>query len=271
MAYLPCVLAGALLGATYIFPAAAAQAARDGLSLWARSLLPSLGPAMALCLFLCSRFPGKRMPVLFSAFLCGSPGGARLLRDLPHSPGTALHDAALTGVLSPLFFLSTLSQWLQSQNAALLIYICHLAGAKMAALFFRKEKSSPAAPSPLSLPKCAEQAIFALLQVGYYVMLGSVAARMAACALPHLPGKAAALLQCLMEITGGIPSLLPYGPSLPFLCALLSFGGFSVLMQNLAFWKEKGVTALQLTGIRLLHGLLSFLLCYFLQFLPFFG
>lgn len=271
MRFLPCVLAGSLLGALYVFPMEAALAAREGLAAWAFSIVPSLGPAMALCLFLSTHLPGKRALQVLGAFLCGSPGGARLMQENAYGPGGALHDAALTGVISPLFFLSTLAGWLENGKAALLLYFCHGAGAVITSLCIKRPEILPGKNLPLSLPQCAEKAVFSLLQVGYYVMLGTVAARMLSCALPGLPPKATAFVQCLMEVCGGARQLLSHSPSLPLISFVTSFGGLSILMQNFSLWKEKGVSAPSLLGVRLMHGAISFLLCFFLQNLPFFG
>lgn len=271
MPFFSCIVVGALLGALYIFPQPAAEAALDGLNAWAFSILPSLGPAMALCLYLCSHLPGKRPLQLLSAILCGSPGGARLMQENTYRAKGALHDAALTGVISPLFFLSTLSRWMQNQRATLLLYFCHLCGACLSALCISKEAAPPAASAPLSLPKCVQQAVTALLQVGYYVMLGFVSARMAACAFPYLPSFISGLFQGALEVTGGARQMISSGCSLPLLCGMVSFGGLSILMQNHAYWKEKGISLVQLAAVRLLHGTLSGILCFLLQNLPFFG
>lgn len=271
MHFLPCVLAGGMLGAMYVFPMEAAAAAREGLTAWAVSIVPSLGPAMALCLYITTHLPGKRALQVLGAFLCGSPGGARLMQENAYTPGTALHDAALTGVISPLFFLSTLAGWMENEKAALLLYGCHVLGACLLARFIKRPVLSPGKTIPLSLPQCAERAVSSLLQVGYYVMLGTVSARMAACALPELSPQTAALVQCLLEVCGGVKQLLSLSPSLPLLSFVTSFGGLSILMQNFSLWKEKGISIGSLLGVRLLHGAFSFLLCFFLQNLPFFG
>lgn len=271
MGFLPCILAGALLGALYIFPLQAAQAARDGLSTWAASIVPTLGPSMALCLFLCSHMPGKRFVKILSAFLCGSPGGAKLMQNDVYPSQGALHDAALTGVVSPAFFLSALPLWLENKRTAFLLYACHLAGAVLSAFCIRKDVPSSGKALPLSLAQCVQQAVSALLQVGYYIMLGTVTARLFACAFPRLSARHAALVQCILEFSGGTKQLLSLSFPLPVVTGLISFGGLSVLMQNHAYWKTKGLSVFQLMAVRALHGSFSFLLCFFLQNLPFIG
>lgn len=271
MSFFPWIFTGALLGSLYVFPIEAAEAAREGLHTFSTFLLPTLGPSMALCLYLCSRLPGKRTLQIPASLLCGSPGGARILQENRYTTKGALHDAALTGVLSPQFFLSTLSGWLGNPSKAYLVYFCHIAGALLSALCIRKENVLPNTAAPLSLPECVYKAALSLLQVGYYVMLGTVAARMAASAFPDAPPFLAGCIQCLLEITGGAKCLIGLYAPLPLLCFFLSFGGLSILLQNAAFWKESGVSAFHLAGVRLMHGFFSGILCFFLQKLPFFG
>lgn len=273
MSYFSCMFAGALLGCICIFPSEAAKAAWDGLSLWAKGVVPSLGPAMALCLFLCSRFRGNRGLQVFSAFLCGSPGGAKMIQSNDYGAALPLRDAALTGVMSPGFFLGVMGLWLENQRAAIILYFCHVAGACVSALCIKKAPALPGESTALSLPECALQSVQALLCAGYFIMLGTVCAGMCRCALPFLPEGISILLQCLLEVTGGTKLLIGASPTLlyPLLCAATSFGGLSILMQNLAFWQEKGITFLHLCSLRLLHAAVSFLLCFLLQILSVFG
>lgn len=262
-----------MLGCLYVFPQEAAASARDALALFGNALVPTLGPCMVLCLFLCSRLPGSGLFPIISGFLCGSPGGAKMMQGNDWGGKIPRREMALTGVMSPAFFLGTLSGWLASQRIACLLYFCHVLGAVLSALCMRKVPSVASEKTPLSLFACIGQSIQALLQVGYFVMLGTVASRMCACALPFLPEGVLVFLQSLMEVTGGARAVISLSPGLlyPLLSAATSFGGLSILMQNLSFWQEKGVTFVQLTLVQLLHAAISFLLCFFLQILSLFG
>lgn len=265
MGFLPYFCAGALLGAVYVFPERAAAAAREGLAMWAGSVAPGLGPAMALCSYLCSRAKGRGMAVAASV-LCGSPGGAKLMAKPGEKGQNAMHDAALCGIMSPMFFLGAMAGWLGDKKAAALVYACHLAGAFFTAMCFpgsKKQKESV----PLGFMQCVEQSVKALLQVAFLLMLGAVAAEMAACAFPFLPEQAKIMLQCTLEVTGGVKKLIDLRPDglLPRVCAFTAFGGLSILMQNYAYWKETGLKGAALAMIQLLHGGISFVLCFFLQ------
>ena len=261
---------GVLAGAMIAFPGEAAEAAGQGLALWARAVAPVLGPFMACMLMLTSRIRGGMALKTLLSWLCGSPGGARLMQGTGLSGPSALRAAAMTGTMSPMFFLGTVSAWLNSPAAGRLILICHIAGALLLGLCVGKSDSpAPAAPAPMPLATALRESALALLTVALCMMLGCVAARMAACAFPRLPPGLGAALQCALEVTAGVKALIAAGlPHTPVLiCAACSFGGLSILLQNAAFWQESGVTLGQLFLLRLLHGLLSGCICFILFYL----
>lgn len=255
---------GVLAGAMIAFPGEAAGAALHAMELWASSVAPVLGPFMACMLLTVPRLPGGQWTRTALAWLMGSPGGARLMQTVKPTGRGALRLAAMTGTMSPMFFLGTLASWLGSPEAARLILICHWLGALGVGCCIRGEKAAVCAPpAPLSLAQAMGDTARALLMIGVCMMLGSAAARLIACALPFLPPGASAAAQCLAEVTSGVKSLIGLRTSwtAPLTCAACSFGGLSLLMQNAAFWQEGGVTAGQLFVLRALHGLLSGTLC----------
>ena len=255
---------GALAGAMLVYPVQAAEAAWGALRLWGRSVAPVLGPFMVCMLMLTSRLGGGPWLRGLLSWLCGSPAGARLMQPLALTGRTALRFAALSGTMSPMFFLGTVSSWLHSPAAGRLILLCHWLGALILSLCIpaRAAASAPASP-PLALSAALRDSALALLTVCMCMMLGTVAARMAACALPSLPPWAAIGLQCVLEVASGIQALAAASPPLliPFACAAASLGGLSLLLQNAAFWQESGVSLPSLAALRLCHGLISFLLC----------
>ena len=256
---------GALAGAMLVFPAQAAEAAWQGIVLWARSVAPVLGPFMACMLMLTTRTRGGLELKTALGWLCGSPGGARLMQTSKLRGPAALRAAAMTGTMSPMFFLGTLSAWLESPAAGRLILVCHILGALLLGLCMaRGKKEQVPPPEPMPLGTALRESALALLTVGLCMMLGCAASRMAACALPHLPAEAAVAVQCLLEVTAGLRALIDLRPPLliPLSCAACSFGGLSILLQNAAFWQESGVTVGQLLWLRLLHGLFSGVLCW---------
>ena len=89
-----------------------------------------------------------------------------------------------------------------------------------------------------------------------------------AAAHPEFP----AILWAILEIGGGAHALLDVSAAsdLPLLCALCSFGGLSILMQNLLFL-GKSIRPGRLLACRLLHGAAAYGICGLLvRLLPFF-
>lgn len=256
---------GALAGAMIVYPGEAAEAAFGGLSLWARAVAPVLGPFMACMLMLTTRVGGGLWLRVGLSWLCGSPGGARLMQTIHPKGRLALRCAALTGTMSPMFFLGTISAWLGNPTAGRVILACHWTGALLTGLCIPAERGEArAVAAPLPLSAALRESALALLNIALCMMLGCVAARMAACALPGLPREAAALIQCALEVTAGVRAVIDLGSPLvlPLVCAACSFGGLSLLMQNAAFWQESPITMGGLFSLRLIHGVLSGIICY---------
>ena len=255
---------GILAGMMLAFPREAAEAARQGIAVWAQAVVPVLGPFMVCALLITSRLSGSLPLKILCGWLSGSPGGARLLAGEGLRGKAALQGAALSGTMSPMFFLGTVSLWLNDPAAGPLIFFCHLCGAVLTGLIWGPlPKGKKGKAQPLPLGAALRESAQALLTVGLCMALGCAAARMVLCAAPKLPSAAAAALQCALEVTAGVQALirLKGAHSLPWVCAACSFGGLSLLMQNAAFWEESGVGFMQLLGLRLCHALAAGGLC----------
>ena len=256
---------GVLAGAMIAYPSEAARAASDALGLWAGAIAPVLGPFMACMLIIVSRLPVRPWARVLLSWLCGSPGGAKLMRAAGVSGRAALRMAAMTGTMSPMFFLGTLSVWLGDPAAARLMLACHLVGALALGLCIPAGEAAPGPPpAPVPLAAALRDTALALMAVAGCMMLGSVAARMAVCALPGMPPAVSAALQSMLEITAGVKALIALSPpfAVPLVCAVCSFSGLSLLMQNAAFWQEGGVGMGSLCALRAMHGILSGALCF---------
>jgi hypothetical protein len=232
--------------------------------LFARSVMPVLGPFMACMLLLSSRIPGGLGIRAVMGWLCGSPGGARLMQPFALRGKTALRYAAMTGTMSPMFFLGTVGRWLGSAHMGRIILLSHVLGALgMGLLFSRSSREKRPALAPMPFFLALQNSAQALLLIALCMMLGCTAAKMASCAFPGLPSAAAAMLQCTLEVTAGVRALialsLPHTPAL--VCAACSVGGLSLLLQNASFWQESGVSLGKLCLLRLGHALFAFLIC----------
>ena len=255
---------GALAGAMMVFPGESAEAARDALSLWAQAVAPVLGPFMVCMLMVSSRLNGGMALRTMMGWLCGSPGGARLMREAELRGRGALRAAAMTGTISPIFFVGTVGGWLGNRWLGWVIFVCHILGALAIGMCFRHPERRSASPaSPMPLGTALRESALALLTVALCMTLGCVAARMAACALPDMPVILRVILQCGLEVTAGVKAILslntPLAPSL--ICGACSFGGLSLLLQNAVFWQDSGVTVGWLAFLRVFHALLSGMLC----------
>lgn len=156
-----------------------------------------------------------------------------------------------------------------------------LAVAGLIRLFSRPQTTNPVGPKketlpepePVSLlaalPDSLRQAGPALLAVCGAMMLFSILAALFRQGLSALlPGWAAshpelpAIFWAVLEVGGGAHALLDASaaPDLPLLCALCSFGGLSILMQNLLFL-GKSIRPGRLLACRLLHGAAAYGIC----------
>lgn len=74
------------------------------------------------------------------------------------------------------------------------------------------------------------------------------------------------ILISLIEVTRGLYIISQSGLSvqilLPFICALISFGGLSITMQSITFLSKCKVTAWRYLAIKLTQAVISFIICY---------
>lgn len=279
------------------------DAVNGAAGVFVRSVMPALFPMMVLN-GLSARLGGREqrwMTVCF-CWLSGSPASAQRLeglRERGELPERALLPlAAATGVMSPLFLLGSLggrlpnpaggwlllaAHWLGALAAAGLAHgLNHLSRRKTADAALPEERAlRPAEPVSLltALPDSLRQAGPALLAVCGAMMLFSILAALFRQGLSALlPDWAAAhpefpaILWAVLEIGGGAHALLDVSaaPDMPLLCALCSFGGLSILMQNLLFL-GKSIRPGRLLACRLLHGAAAYGICRLLvRLLPFF-
>lgn len=266
-------------------------AVNGAVGVFVRSVMPALFPMMVLN-GLSGHLGGqeKRWMTVCFCWLSGSPASAQRLEGLWNRGEVAgrelLPMAAVTGVMSPLFFVGSLGSRLPGPAAGWMLLAAHWLGALAAAglahglnRFPRWRAADAARPEehdqtePVSLlaalPDSLRQTGPALLSVCGAMMLFSILAALFrqglsallpdwAAAHPEIP----AILWAALEIGGGAHALLDVSaaPDLPLLCALCSFGGLSILMQNLLFL-GKSIRPGKLLLVRLLHGAAAYGIC----------
>lgn len=267
------------------------NAVNGAAGVFVRSVMPALFPMMVLN-GLSARLSGRerRWMTVGFCWLAGSPASAQRLeglRERGELPERALLPlTAATGVMSPLFFVGSLGSRLPNPAGGWLLLTAHWLGALAAAglihglsrrfsptekaeTFRPEERTAGRASLLAALPDSLRQAGTALLSVCGAMMLFSILAAFFRQGISFLlPGWAAdhpevpALLWALLEIGGGAHALLDVSPTpdLPLLCALCSFGGLSIWMQNLLFL-GKSIRPGKLLLLRLLHGAAAYGVC----------
>lgn len=283
-----------LTGLLLIFSAESMQAAYQTAQVFASCVLPALFPMMVLGSLLGESLPmsasrtGSSLFQILFGFCAGSPASARQLTVLDHKqplPGATYRFLlCASGVMSPMFFTGTIANELGSRIAWMLL-ISHWLGALatglLSLLFSHLRKPvglSPAAPQTQSserrhfsalLTSAIEKAAHAQLSILGAMMVFSIIAAMFRtllfCFFPEWASAHSqwlAVVWAMMEIGGGALAVIDAfsTPPLWLLCALCSFGGLSIWLQNLLFLDGKQHPA-KLLAYRLLHGVLSGLIC----------
>ena len=264
-----------------LFSDAAMQSARAAAQTFASGVMPALFPMMVLCRLLPSSHMGKgsRFPLsaVMFGFLAGSPASAQRAEGMRKGGMSQRHFErllALTGVMSPMFFTGTLAGWMNCKSAAWIMLGAHWLGAAVAALLWervpaddRAQAAEGCAQERVTLPEAIIQSARSLLAVCGAMMLFSALAGVLQ-QLFRLPGPVFAVLYAVLEIGGGAKAVISAfaQPPCALLCALCSFGGLSIWLQNLLFVDES-IRPVKLLGMRALHGAVSYGLFSLISFL----
>ncbi len=298
------LLTGAVLLAIVlflIFPARYAGAVREGVGLWALSVLPATLPMLFLMAIFTRRklfshaanaispLSGKLFRVsgagacaaLISA-LSGYPVGARTVYDLSRAKlipeEEKLRAACLSTTSGPAFLVGAVgSGMFHSAAAGWLLFASHLAGVYLVCFFvrlFAKNQTRSvkiSAERPISLSELLSDSVLSVLCVGGAVAIFYAFGQMIAdlCAPLPLPQPAVAVLRGLLEMTGGCSLLSAERSALSLaLCAFLTtFGGVCVLVQQLAFLTQIRIPAGKFLAVKFAQGFAAALLCFGLALL----
>ncbi len=284
-----------------VFPARYARSVRDGIDLWAVSVLPATLPMFFLTAIFTRRKLFARVAKALSplsAALFGVSGGgacAALLSALSGYPVGArtVYDLSRTGVLcederfrvaclsttsGPAFLVGAVGGGMfRSAAAGWVLFLSHLMGICLVCfllrLFAKGRRRTSFVPKgeTLSLSELLSGSVLSVLCVGGAIAIFSVFGQMIAdlCAPLGLPAIPEAMLRGLLEMTAGC-SLLSSAPSalsLALCCFLVTFGGLCVLIQQLAFLTQAGISVPKFLAVKFAQGVVSALLCYVLSLL----
>lgn len=284
------------------------RAASDAAEVFAHGVMPALFPMMVLNGLSGRARGGRggTAATVLLSFMAGSPASAlRVAREIDNGRVNLRELPALlaaTGVMSPMFFVGTLAartglrgacgvmlaaHWLSALAVGLGLRIASAwssgasanEGARQSMRVHSAMSAPQSAPTGVlaALPSAIQSAAAALLSVCGAMMLFSIAAcvvrtllSLAFPAFASTNARGLAVLWALMEIGGGAYAVLDAfaAPPLPLLCALCSFGGLSICLQNLLFLGES-IRPARLLLIRALHGAAAYAICALLLALPF--
>lgn len=230
-----------------------------------------------------TREQAKRMSVLCSTsgpmFLVGSVGGAMFGSAAAGAVLLAAHLLAVIGVYLALYF----AKWRKERNAPTAMQADRPPTA-------RQSNRPPTAPTSAAgvrlsrpdtdgiLAASVQSGVLTVLYVGgtialFFVLTQALADLHALAPLEFLfslplsaagsEGAAAGLTAGLLEATQGCAAIAASGAplALPLCAFLVTFGGGSILAQQLAFLTGAGVKAGPFIGIKILQGIAAFLLC----------
>ena len=284
----------ALLALLIRFPREITDGVRQGLSLCAAAVIPSLFPFMTLCTFVvrsglhasagkrCARvmqalfrLPGSAAGAVVLGLCGGYPVGARMAAQL-YRAGSATRSQAQRICLfcvaaGPAFVIGTVGASMLGSRALgrILFLALTLSNLTLGVLLrFTDEPSAqtnvtlvPRQPLARSLCESVAAAGEAMLPLCAWILLFS-----GICAvLRRMPSGAALPLICLAEVTNGCKTGVEAGLSLPLLAAILGFGGLSVHCQVMPDVLACGVPLSRFWAFRALSGALAAVYCIALE------
>ena len=258
------------------------------------SLLTALGAANSV-----SRLAARPVAALFRSppsgayvftlsLLSGYPIGAATVADLclngVINRSEAKKIASFTSTSGPVFVLGTVGSVIFGDPACgALLLIAHYASALVTGLVFRGRKTTGDGVRMLSAERDADGALsrsiasssLAMLAVGGYIVVGNmlidaialsgVFESISSSCDPTAAGCVKALLSGGIEMTRGTmeAAKIPCRPlALAVACAVISFGGLSVIMQSHAFLSKCGIPLSALLGRKAVQCVAAFILAF---------
>ena len=281
-----------------VFPERYIGCVKDGISLWAVSVLPATFPFLFLtALFtrfhLFSRLSRAISPLAKKAFrvsgeggciavlslLSGYPVGARAVLDLYErgavKKGETFRLACLCSTTGPMFLVGVVgASMFQSPLLGWILLLSHDIGVLLVC-FALRFSAKPVQSVTLAIPQTKQEnllydsiysSVISILCVGGSIALFYAFGQMIADLGAFLPFDATseAVLRGLMEMTSGCVLLAqnPSPLSLALCCFLVTFGGLCVLAQQIAYLSRAEVKILPFLGVKLLQAILAGGICY---------
>ena len=295
-----------VLGALVFNPTKYFELCKQGLLVWALTVVPALLPFLFCTLLLCKIFSiGKICTILnpickflynengisgylqFISFISGYPVGARQILEFYEQgiilPKQATKLSTLCSTSGPAFILSTVCAiMLKNKSYAIILLFCHYLSAIINGIIFKKYSDYQPIPPLFTKSKtnnllydCAFSTFTSCLLVGVYISFFFVLSQILYDLKITYPlvkmfeflfkdvKKATAFVAGLLECTKGCLMLAETQGllKLPLICACITFGGASVIVQSLAFLKQARANGKVFLLSKLIQTLVSFALC----------
>lgn len=243
-------------------PSLTLEYAGKGLSIWYKSMVPSLFPMMIITdsmikLNITASFAALLHPItkkifhlskngtyaLFMGFLCGFPMGAKVICELYCQNKLSKKEAnALLPIcnnIGPVFMLTYGLKSFITKDMHLVLILFYMLPLLYAFFMLRKENFPENASYPakkysfsLALDEAIAEGASGMLSLGGYLMFFNILLLIPTKLLSCNPGVTS-IISCILEITNGLsyPSVLP-----PYIyLALLQFGGLCCIFQTLKY------------------------------------
>ena len=276
-----------VLGMVFSHPQITADAASEALRIFGAEVFPVLYPYMVLTRLISSssqRKGGTGMLTILLGLMGGSPSGASMLRFWSESKALdkriAYTFCALTGTISPMFLLNTVGTWLGNPALTSFLVISHFLGAALSALsiyaFFPSEipttQIDSSSASDLRNTDIIASCVSSVLGIGGCIVFFSVCSAMVSLVIPDENEFLSACVHGLLEIAGGLKSLLGISTQPKHVTVILTavfcgFSGISMLSQNALFLRPLGITMYQLIVIGIFRAMLCGLVMMLLTLL----
>lgn len=300
--FITAAVAGAL-AAFLIFPARYAKEVRDGIALWAVSVLPATLPLLFLTaiftkLKLFGKVSGWLTPLSRALFgvsgtgaatallsaVSGYPVGARAVYDLTEAgllpKEERFRTAAISTTTGPAFLVGAVGAGIfHSAKIGWILFAAHLIGVYFVGILLRLgAKPLRTAPAPaakrseeISVGKILESSVLSVLCVGgaiaIFYAFGAIAEDIGAAL--RLPDGAIAVFKGLLEMTTGCAAVA--GKTTPIALAecafFVTFGGFCVLLQQLAFLGRADIKTAPFLAVKFAQGAVAALAAFLFSLL----
>ena len=270
------------------------QTTFDGLCAWAVNVLPSLLPFVFFTKLLShlgvvdkiSKVFAKVVEKLYktpplsaycflSSMISGYPVGAKVTADLYQAGKISRTDAckmlSFCSTSGPMFVIGAVGAGMfGSALAGYIIFASHLLGAFLNGIFYRKIKlkefkniAKPKEEKVFDLSSTILDCCHSVISVGAIIAIFFVVISSLSPLLSLFPSPISAFLGGLVELTKGcldISSILPFKTAIICASFIISFGGFSTMVQTQALTTHLKVPITLLVLQKLTHALLSCLI-----------